>query len=320
LVTELQLLEALYARMPATAPDKPQILRRLAEDYVELKNAARRDKENMLRSSGSSSAGQSQVANEIPRLEKVMRTARTMALKYYLELVNNHPNHCQSPNAVDPALSQGCLDDALYAMGLEYQEIDRLDESRKQYLQLIKTFPRSKWVAYAYLAFGELFFSEAAADPSKLDFAQKTYEEVVKSAAPQNDVLGFAQYRLGQIHHQKQDDSTALAHFVQAIDFSMKFAGLASSKLLGEVARRQIVPSYAAAGIPRKAEAFFKRLTNDPAGTNDQVASLLNDLVGIYLRQNKRVEAGDVCYGFSGGAGAIAACSSIAPAALQPTP
>ncbi len=310
LVTELQMLEALQASTPATSPDKPKLLRRLAENYVELKNAALRDKERVV---GRRDISRGQVSNEVIKLDKLATGARTMAFKYYLQLRNNHPNHCQSPHPTDPTQSHGCLDDALYAIGLEYQEIDRFDEARKHYFQLIKDFPQSKWVAYAYLGFGELFFSEAVADPSKLDLAQKTYEQVLKSAAPDNDAYGFAHYRLAQLHHQKQDEATALAHFVQAIDFSIKFAALPSSKPLGNVARREIVPSYAAAGIPRKAESFFKRLTNDPSGTNDQVIGMLNDLVGIYLRDNKRVEAGDVCYAFSGGAGTIAACRSIQP-------
>lgn len=312
LVTELQSLEALHANIPANSPDKPRILRRLAEDYIELKNGARRDKERAL---GLSGVSPTQPLTETARLDKVILLAQMAALKYYQQLVNNHSNFCQSSHPTDPTQSRGCLDDVLYPMALELQEMGKQDEARKHYLNLIKNFPQSPWVPYAYLGFGELFFSEAATDPSKLDLAQKTYEQVLKSPAPQNETFGFTHYRLAQIHHQKQDEAAALAHFVQAIDFSIKFAGLASSKPLGNIARREIVPSYAAAGIPRKAEAFFARLTSDPSGTNEQVTNMLDELVQIYLRDNKRVEAGDVCYAFSGGAGAIPACQSI-----QPTP
>ncbi len=320
LITELQSLEALHANTPANAPDKPKLLRRLAEDYIELKNAARRDKERLSSSSGSAPPARSQVTSEMARLDKVIAAARMAALKHYQELVNKHPNFCQSPHLTDPAQSHGCLDDTFYAMGLEKQEIDKADEARKHYYHLIKLFPQSKWVPYAYIGFGELFLAEGIGDPTKLEYAQKTYEQVVKSPPPQNETFGFAHYRLAQIHHQKHDEATALAHFVQAIDFSMKFAGLPSSKPLGDIARHEIVPSYAAAGTPRKAEAFFQRVTNDPSGTNEQVTSMLNDLVQTYLQQNKRVEAGDVCSAFSGGVGAIAACSSITPSALPPSP
>lgn len=320
LITKLQLLESLHSSMPRNAADRPAVLRRLAEDYIELKHAARRDKERLLSSSGPSNAGRPQATNEIAKLDNLITSAQTIAFKYYMILVHTYPNYCQSPHPTDPAQSHGCLDEPLYALALEYQEVDRLDEARKHYFNIIKNFPQSKWVAYAYLAFGELFLAEGMADPSKLDIAQKSYEEVLKASSPQNDAFGFAHYRLAQIHHQKQDEANALAHYVHAIDFSLKFAGFPSSKPLGDAARREIIPSYAAGGIPRKAEAFFTRLTNDPPGTNEQVVAMLNDLIGIYLRVNKRVEANDVCYAFSGGPGAITTCGSIARSALQPKP
>jgi len=44
LVTEIQQLESLYRSTEARSKDRPQLLRRLAEDYVELENAAFREK------------------------------------------------------------------------------------------------------------------------------------------------------------------------------------------------------------------------------------------------------------------------------------
>src|SRR5258708_28867700 len=44
LVTEIQQLESLYRTTEARSKDRPMLLRRLAEDYVELENAAFREK------------------------------------------------------------------------------------------------------------------------------------------------------------------------------------------------------------------------------------------------------------------------------------
>ena len=304
-VAELQTLERLLASTPSNAPDKPRIIRRLGEEYVELEYTALREKQRLSSTSGSSGTEQN------AKFDKVIKAAQTMSIKHYRELLDRHPNFCQSPHPSDPAKSQGCNDEVLYFLGLEMQHVDQLPNARKYYFQLIKDFPQSKWIAHAYLAFGELFYSEAIGDPTKWEYARLSYEEVLKYPPPQNDTYGFARYRLAQVHHHKRDEPAALAHFVQAIDFANKYAGLPSSKPLGEIARREIVPSYAAAGIPRKAEAFFTRLTNDPSGTNEQVTNMLDALVQIYLRDNKRVEAGEVCRAFSGGAGAIQACGSI---------
>ena len=44
LITEIQGLERLYRSTPKKSPDRPQLIRRLAEGYVELESAALRDK------------------------------------------------------------------------------------------------------------------------------------------------------------------------------------------------------------------------------------------------------------------------------------
>ena len=49
LVTEIQQLESLYRTTEARSKDRPMLLRRLAEDYVELENAAFREKKMCIR-------------------------------------------------------------------------------------------------------------------------------------------------------------------------------------------------------------------------------------------------------------------------------
>ncbi|MBK9259845.1 MAG: hypothetical protein IPM54_08405 [Polyangiaceae bacterium] len=314
LVVEIQSLERLLAVTKPDAKDRPLILRRLAEDYVELKNAAIRGIEL--------AQDPSRAQGEIAKLEKVAIAARHNAFKYYQELIHQHPKHCQTVHPTDPAQSRGCLDDVLYYYGLELEQAGKPDETRKHYLHLIQSFPQSPWAPYAYLGFGEFFFSEAQAqgNPNKWDFAQKTYEKVIQFPAPQNEALGFAHYRLAQIHDHKQDYPEALSHLHHAIEFSMKHAGLRSSARLGDAARRGIIPVYAAAGTPRKAEPVFKRLALDPPGTHDQLASMLDALVRTYMQENKPAEAAEVCQHFSGGASVLPSCRYVAPSAIRAAP
>jgi TolA-binding protein len=232
--------------------------------------------------------------------------------------VDQHPTFCQSPNATEPNKSQGCIDDALYFLAIEHIEADSLENARKSYFKLIQSFPQSPWIPHAYLGFGEMFLSEGAADPSKLDFARQSYEQVLKYPPPQNEVYGFAHYRLGQVFHQKNDDQAALKHFVKAIETTTDFASLPSSVTLGDKAREEVVVIYANVGTPRKAESFFQRLAKDPPGSNERVAQMVDALVARYLRDNKRAEAGDVCSNFSGGANNLPSCAGMM--AFQPTP
>lgn len=304
-VTELQGLEALFANMPANAPDKPLLMRRLASDYIELKFAARRDKQHVL------DTGARPRPNEPERLDKTAKAAQIMAVKYFVMLTNQHPNFCQSPHPSDPNKNTGCVDDALYFLGLEHLELDAPDQARKSFLKLIQSFPMSPWVPYAYMAFGELFLAEGMSDPSKLDFARLSYEQSLKYPPSQNETYGFASYRLGQVERLKTEEAKALSHFTHAIEFTINNAALRPSGALGDAARREIAVCYAAVGEPRKAEGFFKRIAHDPPGSTERLVVMLDMLVSQYLRDNKRVEASDVCFSFSGGGTAIPSCRSI---------
>lgn len=307
LITEIQSLEALLASV-AQGPDRAKIIHRLAEGYIELKNAALRDKRH---------ARDTSRPAEISKAEKLAIAAQKRALALYDDLIQSHPNFCVAQDPTDPTHNIGCLDETLYFAGLEVLELDKPDVARKRFFVLIKDFPQSKWIPYAYLSFGELFFIEGASDPSKFDFAQKSYEKVAQYPPPQNPTYGFAEYRLGQVYTHKKDFPQALQHMLKAHEAATNFASLASSDLLGETVRRDVVAVYAAAGTPRKAEPFFKRLVTNTPGSSAQLEAMLDALVRIYVRDNKLADATEVCIAYSGGPKALLACHSLVPSPLQ---
>lgn len=319
LITELQSLEALFASVPPNAPDRPKIMRRLAEDYYELASRGGRDKQAARERSARGDMG---AAREIEKSDRLIPAAQRKMTDYYEMLTQNHPNFCHSPNAADPTKSRGCNDEALYFLGLEYQRLASPEKARKTYLTLIMRFPASPWIPSAYVAFGEFFFAEGNTDPSKLEYARQSYDKAVQFPPPQNEVLGFAHYRLAQVHKQKQDHPAAMSHLMKAIDFAVNNPHLRSSPALAQAARREIVPVYAAAGAPTKAEPFFKRFLDDPStpGINGQLVDMLDALVQTYVRENKRAEANEVCNSFSGGVAAIPACRNVNSAAGQQVP
>jgi tetratricopeptide (TPR) repeat protein len=305
LVTEIQTLEALFAATPTNAPDRSKLIRRLADNYVELKNAAMRDKQHLLQVPGSSSG-------EYAKLDKLATAARAAAVKYYQMLEQSYPTFCVSPNPTDPAQGHGCLDETHYFLGLELVQADALDAARKQFFLLVRDFPQSKWVPHAYLAFGEFFLAEAATDPTKLEFARQSYEKVIQYPPPQNETYGFAHYRLAKVFVQKQDLAVALSHMIKASEFARNFAPLPIAQPLAVAVRRDVVPIYATAGVARKAEVFFRRFTNDPPASTAQLAPMIDALVRIYVRENKRAEATEVCISFTGAANTLPACQQMA--------
>src|SRR5580658_5472983 len=94
LVTEIQGLEGLYKDTGARSKDRPMLLRRLAEDYVELENAAFREKteaevkRDELKKTNASAAGKQQ--SIATSRKNVMERARKAAINYYSTLVTDY--------------------------------------------------------------------------------------------------------------------------------------------------------------------------------------------------------------------------------------
>ncbi len=182
LTTESQALERLLAATQATAPDRPQIIRRIAETYVELRKGG-------------------------------VAQASAKAIASYEQLLRDHPNATN-------------IDEARYYLGLEQLVTSDLMRARKTFYDLIKSSPQSKYVPYAYFAFGEVFFQEAKSDPSKLDFAHQAYLETLKYA--QSPVAPEAAFQLYRVAKAKGD--TALATKMRALLASQYASSAAAAR------------------------------------------------------------------------------------------
>lgn len=191
LITELQGLEALYASVPKDAADRPKLMRRLAEGYVELSAAAVRD--------GQATA----MGSEVSKMAKIEQAARMAAIKYYQQLVDQYPKLCAvAPNA-------GCSDEALYYLSIEYARAGKRDHARKTLLQLLQNHPQSSFVGHAYFQFGEMFFAEATQDPSKWALAEQSYLETARRSS--SPVAPYAMLRLAEVYARQGDSQKAEA-------------------------------------------------------------------------------------------------------------
>lgn len=259
LATELEGLTRLLQATPATAVDRPQLLRRIAEDYVELEYAATLE--------GSANAA----------LE-----ARRGAIATYTALVQDHPSYPQR-------------DEALYYLAFEEEQANDLANARKRYFELIQKYPQSKLVPNAYLAFGEMFFAEAGkGDPSKYDLAEKAYEEVLKYPPPENKAYGYANYMLAQVGMAKGDNVKALAALKKTIDFARSYPQVPNATRLADFARRDLTQAYSLAGDPSKAFNFFRGLSGDGTGETQRTFEMMERLGTAYSAGGRYSEASAV--------------------------
>lgn len=112
MVTELQALEKLFAATGKTSPDRPALMRRLAEGYIELGYSA---------------------ANE-PDGAKLADAARKKALQHYLALRTEYPAYSK-------------LEEVLYYAGYEHERAGDLARARALYRELATKFPSSPFLS-----------------------------------------------------------------------------------------------------------------------------------------------------------------------------
>jgi TolA-binding protein len=287
LVTEIQGLESLFQSTPKDASDRPNLIRRLAEGYVELESAATREKTEISikidEAKRKKPGDVAKLQEDSGKADKVIAGGRTNAIKYYGMLETQYPKWCQTVNKADPSKSTGCTDEVLYYLAYEHEQANDLEKARKVYLKLIQNWPQSKFIANAYLAFGELFFNEAQGDPSKWALAEQSYNEVIKYPAPENKVFGYAHYKLAYVAWNKGDFQKGISEFKKTIDFGQQYSSLPNAKELANSARRDLIPVYALAGEPKKAHDFFKPLSGDAGGQTEKTFKMMDDLGQNYL-------------------------------------
>ncbi len=282
LVTEIGGLEQLFSKTAKNAPDRVTLARRLAEDYVELETVAFREKtqaeidRDAAKKGNPAEAGKKQAAAN--QAGGLMAKARAQAQNYYSIIKNEYPNYQQ-------------LDEVLYYLAYEYEQANDNKNARAVYYELIQKRPDSKYIPNAYLAFGELFFNEAAGDPSKWELAKQAYMEVIKFPAEKNKVYGYAWYKLGYVLWNQGDFKQALNSFKKTIDWGNSYAQTPGASKLADSARRDSIPVYALSGDPGAAYNYFHAIAGDAGGSNEKTFKMLDDLGQNYLDTGHYPEA-----------------------------
>jgi TolA-binding protein len=281
LLREIATVTKLYRDTPKDSQEKGQLLRRLADDYAELES-------DLFREQMQTEALSQEVRRINPVRSRHLRgkakeigtrvaRARKQAIKHYARLAKKHPNYCQFPKKKKLG-DRGCTDQALYYLAYEHELAKDYDEARNVYLKIVTDWPKSKYVPHAYLAFGELYFSEAQGDPSRWTLAEQAYEKVTAYPPPDNPLFGYAHYKLAYVHWNQGAYDQALAHFKKVVAFGQKYGALPNAKGLMHAARRDLVPVYATTGKASKAYAFFKPLAGDDKGSSKATYAMMEDL------------------------------------------
>ena len=288
LVTAISQTEEVLQITQPTAPDRPIILRRLAEDYVELESLAMREKVNaeVARDKANQSGSRGEAGRQqaiVKDRETLVGNARKFAIQNYASLVAEYSGAPSPRFQNNPPAKLKDLDEVMYYLAYEHEQAGDDKSAIKVYRDLIQKEPQSKYVLNAYLAFGELFYAQAQQDPTLWVTAKGAYEKVVASPPPNNKVYGYAWYKLAYIAWNQSEFGVAIGAFKKTIEFGMNFPQLPNAPKLADGARKDMVPVYAQGnGNPLNAYALFHPLSGD-TNSDEKTFKMLDDLGNAYM-------------------------------------
>ncbi len=153
-ITEVANVERQYRQTRRQAAERPGLMRRLAEGYVELESASFRDKleaeikARSLRHTDPKRAAKHK--KQARKALKIIKAARKAAIKYYKRLARQYPTWCRAPGK--PAGQRGCHDEVLYYLALEYDAAGNCPKARATYSELLAQWPGSAYAASAQRA------------------------------------------------------------------------------------------------------------------------------------------------------------------------
>ncbi|MCC7538699.1 MAG: tetratricopeptide repeat protein [Deltaproteobacteria bacterium] len=263
---EIQLTQRLLRNTRRDNAQRPEILLRLAENWVELQQAARLrsgelDEQIFQARRRRNRRRVEELTREQRAANQTVNETRQEAIRSYAQLVQEHPDFPR-------------MDQVLFYLGFALEEMRQHDRSRQVYHRLIKAFPTSKFIPNAYLSFAEYYFAQG-----DMEAAMQFYQKVVEFPPERNNVYGFALYKQAWCAYNLQDFRGSLQKFVEVIEFARANPDRPDARQMARSARSEMIMPYAQVGTPARALEFFRRYAENEQGAFE----LLERLAELYF-------------------------------------
>jgi len=267
---QIKVMQRLIQNTSDTDPEKPDLLFRMAELYNEQQRyynfrARELDAKIFDAQNNGDAPGADRMKAQQQDYSKKENQWLLASVKEYLE-VADHPEKYGSYKKTD---------EVLFYLAYLLTQVKKEDAARKYFKRLIKDYPNSKFIADAFLSFGEYYFEN-----KDLENALKFYDKVLQY--PKSRVYGFAKYKEGWCYFNLGDFKQALATFVGVIEMTQRGEGSsnkANRLALEKEAKKDVVRAYARlpGANPEKAWPFFQKVGGDYAMTMmEQLGELYN--------------------------------------------
>jgi tetratricopeptide (TPR) repeat protein len=170
-------------------------------------------------------------------------------------------------------------DEVLFHLATLQMRRERRDAARRSFAMLIRNYPRSRFVPWAYLAFAEYYYRA-----NRWGHAQKLADRAMRFS--DSPAMPYAVYLNGWALMKQKRYRHALERFVRvARDVRRWPAARLASKMLLEDSRHGTVLAFAEIANVRTALPFFRRVGGKHA------KAMLRALVSVYLQKGRTREA-----------------------------
>lgn len=187
------------------------------------------------------------------------------AIALYQNILQNYPQYQRS-------------DEATFFLASSLQELDRKDEALSHYVNLVRTYQQSNFLADAYVQIGEYYF-----DTNNAYKALTAYQNATRfKDSPQ---YAFANYKLAWCFYNVGEYGKAIDTMKGVVAYSMTpQEGASDTKrlTLQDEALKDLVRFFADAGEMDEAYAYFNKL-----GRKELIRSMLKRLANMYFEQGK---------------------------------
>jgi tetratricopeptide (TPR) repeat protein len=263
---EIEIARRIADRARPEDPQGAEVLLRLAETQFELQsywNTRLRSFDQPLYDAqqANNQSRVQQIQRDMREAQQQLSSAREAAITTYATLVQRYPNFAR-------------MDQVLFSLAFGLEEMHQFDRARQVYFRLIKGFPESRFIPYAYLSFAEYYFGEG-----EMDNARQFYTKVTEFPAERNPVFGYALYKQAWVLYNLEDFAGSLRQFARTIEFAQQNPQARDAANLARQSRRELVMPFARVGRPNQALELFRRY----AENDDQALEMLEALGELYF-------------------------------------
>ncbi len=183
------------------------------------------------------------------------------------------------------------MDEALYYYAFELGELGEETKMQAAYQRLINDHPNSPYIANAYLAFADYYFTKG-----QIGNAVRLYERVTQFK--DSPVYAYALYKLAWCHLNPIGEFEArydksLNYFVATINATKegRAGSEANGKQLRRDARRDLIRAYVHASKPSKAWGFFSKIGDGPGKDESDSRKMMELLANQYFGDGQYTES-----------------------------